>query len=254
MEATSMLTLDKVNLNIQEKTILKDIHLSIEKGEILSIIGPSGAGKSTLLRVINLLVHPQSGTYHVADQGTYAFDQLNKEETKRIRSLSSMVFQQYGLFENKTVLENIMLPVLHVKKITKEAARKLTENLLEQVGLLDKQAAYPQQLSGGQQQRVGIARALAMEPKILLLDEPTSALDPELVNDVLRLIKELSLSHEYTMLIVTHEMNFAKRISDRIVFMDQGEIVETGTPEVLLKQPKEKRVKDFLLKINESWD
>ncbi|SEN36331.1 amino acid ABC transporter ATP-binding protein [Lihuaxuella thermophila] len=228
--------------------VLKGIDLHVEKGEVICIIGPSGSGKSTLLRCLNLLEVPSAGRLSI-DGVELDFDggKTASRDQRQLRAKTGMVFQSFNLFPHKTVLENVMEGPLVVKKEEKQRVRAKAEELLAKVGLLDKKDAYPAQLSGGQQQRVAIARALAMEPEVLLFDEPTSALDPELVGEVLKTIKELAREKQ-TMVIVTHEMGFARDVSDRVVFMDNGRIIESGPPEELFVRPKEERTQQFLAK------
>lgn len=229
--------------------VLKGIDLDIEEGEIVAVIGSSGSGKSTLLRCINYLECPQRGSITI-DGVTYDFsEKLDARTVWELRQNSSMVFQNYNLFQHRTVLENIMDPLVHVKKTDKETAEKRAFELLEQVGLKEKADAYPRKLSGGQQQRVGIARAMAVEPKVILFDEPTSSLDPELVKEVLRVIKRLA-EQKQTMIIVTHEMQFAKAISDKVIFIDEGIIQEAGTAKDIFENSKSERLKSFLEVIN----
>ncbi|MDO4280335.1 MAG: amino acid ABC transporter ATP-binding protein [Peptococcaceae bacterium] len=224
--------------------VLKGITETIKDGEIVSIIGPSGSGKSTFLRCINLLEQPTGGQIIIdGEEITNPKHDINK-----MRENLGMVFQRFNLFPHKTVLENITLAPINVKGIAKAEAEKTARELLTSVGLLDKQDVYPNSLSGGQQQRVAIARALAMNPAIMLFDEPTSALDPEMVGEVLNVIRQLTQTG-MTMLIVTHEMGFAREVSDRVFFMDQGIIMEQGTPEDIFNHPKEARTKDFLAKV-----
>lgn len=224
--------------------MLKGIDLDINHGEVISIIGPSGTGKSTLLRCINCLEMADQGEIQIED---YCVDinKITKADKQWIRRNTGMVFQGFYLFNNKTVLQNITEGLIVVKKIKKYEAEEKAFKILEQVGLLEKKDSYPSSLSGGQQQRVAIGRALSLEPKILLFDEPTSALDPELVNEVLVLIKELAGQNQ-TMLIVTHEINFARNVSDRVCFMDQGVIVEEGPAKEVIDNPKNERTKQFL--------
>lgn len=240
-------------MKYSNKTVLADISLKIKNGEVISIIGPSGAGKSTLLRIFNLLNHPFNGTYKIGQQN-YDFENISAKDVKSIRSSFAMVFQQYGLFKNKTVLENVSLPLERVKKVSERKANELASEWLQKVGLENKEGAFPEKLSGGQKQRVAIARCLAMEPKILLLDEPTAALDPELVNGVLRIIKELAETRKYTILIVTHEMGFAKAVSDRVIFLDDGKIVDFSEPKNIFEYPRKLRIKNFIEQINQNWD
>ena len=224
--------------------VLKGITETIKDGEIVSIIGPSGSGKSTFLRCINLLEEPTAG--HIYIDGEEITDP--KHDINKMRENLGMVFQRFNLFPHKTVLENITLAPINVKGEAKESAEKTARELLQRVGLLDKADVYPNSLSGGQQQRVAIARALAMHPDIMLFDEPTSALDPEMVGEVLAVIRQLTETG-MTMVIVTHEMGFAREVSDRVFFMDQGYIMEQGTPEEIFGNPKEARTKDFLAKV-----
>lgn len=239
-----MIKIKKLNKYFSDKHILKDINIEVRKGQKVSIIGPSGSGKSTLIRCINLLEIPESGEIYINSTNI-----LNEKNISNIRKNIAMVFQNFNLFNNKNVLNNIILaPILLGLKTQKEAEKNAYE-LLDKVGLLDKINSYPSQLSGGQKQRVAIARAMAMNPEIILFDEPTSALDPEMVQEVLNVIRDLS-KDDITMLIVTHEMNFAKNISDEIWFMDEGKIIEKGSPDILFNNPKNKRTLDFLNKIN----
>lgn len=224
--------------------VLKGITETIKDGEIVSIIGPSGSGKSTFLRCINLLEEPTSG--HIIIDGQEITDP--KTDINKMREDLGMVFQRFNLFPHKTVLENITLAPINVKGIAQAEAEKTARELLQRVGLLDKADSYPAALSGGQQQRVAIARALAMHPKIMLFDEPTSALDPEMVGEVLAVIRQLTETG-MTMLIVTHEMGFAREVCDRVFFMDQGYIMEQGTPDQIFNNPKEPRTQDFLAKV-----
>ncbi|RDW19979.1 amino acid ABC transporter ATP-binding protein [Oceanobacillus chungangensis] len=229
--------------------VLKDIDVNIEKGKVLSIIGPSGSGKTTLLRCLNSLEEPDKGIFTFNDGLSLDFEKkISKQEILKLRQKSGMVFQSYNLFPHKTAFENVTEGPLIVQKRKKAEVKELAEGLLEKVGLKDKMDLYPHQLSGGQQQRVGIARALAMEPELMLFDEPTSALDPELIGEVLTVIKDLARDN-WTMVIVTHELQFAAEVSDEVLFMDGGYIVEQGTPEQVLKSPKEERTKQFLQRI-----
>ncbi len=236
--------------NIQKKyddlEVIKGIDLKIEQGEVVSIIGPSGTGKSTLLRCINCLEKADSGEIQI-ENFSVDVKKIRKSDMLWLRRNTAMVFQGFYLFNNKTVLKNITEGLIVVKKMKKSDAEKRGLEILEQVGLLDKKYDYPSTLSGGQQQRVAIGRALALEPKILLFDEPTSALDPELVNEVLGLIKELAKQRK-TMLIVTHEIDFARTVSDRVCFMDQGIILEQGLAKEVIDNPRNERTKQFLSK------
>jgi general L-amino acid transport system ATP-binding protein len=223
---------------------LRDVSLTVKKKEVVVVIGPSGSGKSTFIRCINRLEEHQSGDITV-DGIPLTHDVRNIEQ---IRSETGMVFQQFNLFPHLTVIENITLAPIHVRKKRKPEAEKKAMELLERVGIPEQAKKYPGQLSGGQQQRVAIARSLAMEPKIMLFDEPTSALDPEMIKEVLDVMQELAESG-MTMLVVTHEMGFAKEVADRIVFMDAGEVVEVGTPEHFFTAPQHERTKLFLSQI-----
>ncbi len=227
-----------------ELEVLKGIDLEIKEGEVVCLIGPSGSGKSTFLRCLNRLEASTAGTIEV--DGFAISDK--KQNINKIRESIGMVFQQFNLFSNKTVLHNIMFAPVELKKLTKPQAREKAMQLLERVGLSDKADAYPHELSGGQQQRVAIARALAMSPDIMLFDEPTSALDPEMVGEVLQVMKELA-QEGMTMVVVTHEMGFARDVADRVIFMADGVIVEQGTPEEIFTAPKAQRTKDFLSRI-----
>ena len=239
-----LLELKDLHKSFGNLEVIKGIDLEIDKGDILVIIGPSGSGKSTVLRCMNLLEEPTSGQRIFEGKDILK----NLRTIDKTREKIGMVFQNFNLFPNKTILDNITLAPMKVKGKTREEAEKKAKELLERVGLLDKVDAYPVQLSGGQQQRIAIARALAMEPDMMLFDEPTSALDPEMVKEVLDVIKELA--HEgMTMAIVTHEMGFAKEVADRVIFVDGGKIVEDGSPEEVFNRPKSDRAKDFFDKI-----
>lgn len=224
--------------------VLKGIDLDINSKEVMVVIGPSGSGKSTFLRCLNLLEQPESGDIRIKDQSLMD----DKTNIQAIRTEVGMVFQRFNLFPHMKVIDNIMVSPIQVRKWPKEKAREKALELLKKVGLSDKAEAYPDSLSGGQAQRVAIARALAMEPEILLFDEPTSSLDPEMVGEVLTVMKDLAKEHK-TMIVVTHEMAFAREVGDRILFMEQGVIVEEGTPEELFDRPQHERTKAFLSKI-----
>lgn len=226
----------------KQPNVLKNISLHIQKGEVISIVGPSGSGKSTLIRVMNHLVKPSSGEVY--------FDKIlvDDRNVNQVRAKMGMVFQQFELFPHLTVLQNIMLAPLQLKLMNKQQALKKAEELLIKVNLIEKKDAYPSSLSGGQKQRIAICRSLAMNPKVMLFDEPTSALDPEMVKEVLLMIKDVANSG-MTVLIVTHEMNFAKEISDRTLFVDGGEIVEDQVPTLFFNQPQSSRLKTFLSKV-----
>ena len=231
--------------------VLKDVSLTVEQGEVVCIIGPSGAGKSTYLRTLNRLETIDEGRIYIEDKllfdchkGVNSVRMHHDERSKALLEVG-MVFQRFNLFPHKTALENVMLAPVHVRKLSHGEARDRSRQLLERVGLSDKIDVYPAQLSGGQQQRLAIARALAMEPRIMLFDEPTSALDPELVGEVLAVMKQL-VSGGMTMLVVTHEMGFAREAADKVVFMYEGSILETGSPEVIFNNPVNSRTRQFL--------
>jgi len=224
--------------------VLKGIDEHITKGEVVVVIGPSGSGKSTFLRCLNLLEMPTSGKITFEDKDITA----KSTNIDIMREKMGMVFQQFNLFPHKTVCENICLAPIKVKKLSKVDAKERAMTLLEKVGLVEKIDAYPASLSGGQKQRIAIARALAMQPDVMLFDEPTSALDPEMVGEVLSVMKDLA-KEGMTMVVVTHEMGFAREVGDRILFMDGGKIIESGTPEEVFKNPKNPRTIDFLSKV-----
>ncbi len=224
--------------------VLRGINYKVNTKDVIVVIGPSGSGKSTFLRCLNLLEEPTSGAIYF--EGANITDKKN--DIFQIREKMGMVFQQFNLFPHKTVLENLCLAPIRVKKISSDEAQKIAMELLRKVGLEEKANDYPQSLSGGQQQRIAIARALAMQPEVMLFDEPTSALDPEMVGEVLKVMKDL-VDEGMTMVIVTHEMGFAKEVGDRVVFMDEGQISEEGTPEEIFDHPQNARTIDFLSKI-----
>lgn len=235
---------ESLQKNFGKLEVLKDISIDVKEGEVVVLLGPSGSGKSTFLRCLNQLESATAGRivvddYEVTDKHT----NINK-----VRENIGMVFQHFNLFAHKTVIDNIMLAPVMLKKMTKEEAADKGMELLKRVGMSDKADAYPSQLSGGQKQRVAIARALAMNPDVMLFDEPTSALDPEMVGEVLNVMKELA-ADGMTMVIVTHEIGFAREVADRIIFMDAGYIVEQGTPDEVINHPKEQRTIDFLNKV-----
>ena len=240
-----MISIKNLHKRFDELEVLKGIDLEVEKGRVIVLIGPSGSGKTTFLRCLNVLETPTSGTISIEDQSLDFSQSISKKKIPLFRSLTGMVFQSYNLFPHMTALENVMEGPITVKGESKETARKKAESLLAKVGLGDKLDFYPFQLSGGQQQRVGIARALAMEPKVMLFDEPTSALDPELVGEVLKVMKDLA-SEGMTMIVVTHEMRFAKEVADEVLFIDGGVIVERNSPSNIFTNPKEERTKRFL--------
>jgi len=227
-----------------ENSVLKGVSEEIYDGEVVSIIGPSGSGKSTFLRCLNLLEMPESGEIYFEGQPV----SYKKADIVNLRKKVGMVFQQFNVFPHLTVLENITLAPILEKKISKEEANAEADKLLKRVGLLDKREEYPNRLSGGQKQRLAIIRALAMEPKVMLFDEPTSALDPEMVGEVLAVIKQLA-DVGMTIIIVTHEMAFARSVSDRVLFMDEGVICERGTPQQIFEKPENERTAEFLSKM-----
>lgn len=242
-----MLKVTNVHKSFGKNEILKGVDLTVEKGDVVVILGPSGSGKTTLLRTIDFL--------ETADSGELAFDDIktplahaSKKTILNVRRKTGFVYQNYNLFANKTALENVMEGLVTARKIPKNKARETAERALEKVGLLDRMNYYPSELSGGQQQRVGIARAVAPNPDVVLFDEPTSALDPELVGEVLNVIKELAKDGT-TMIVVTHEMSFAEEAASQVVFMDGGVVVEKGSPSQIFNRPKEERTKKFLQRI-----
>ena len=239
-----MINVENLSKNFGNLKVLKNISTTINKGEIISIIGPSGSGKSTFLRCINKLEEPTEG--HIYIDGMDLMDK--NTDINKIRERVGMVFQHFNLFPNMTVLENLTLSPIMVKKESKEEAEKYALYLLEKVGLSDKANSYPSQLSGGQKQRIAIARALAMKPEVILFDEPTSALDPEMIKEVLDVMRNLA-KEGMTMLIVTHEMGFARNVGNRILFMDNGEIIEDCSPKDFFENPTNERIKDFLNKV-----
>lgn len=239
-----MITVEKLVKKFGDNTVLKGIDFQVNEEEVVAIIGPSGSGKSTFLRSLNLLESPESGTIEINGVKVIAPD-IKKQDAFALRQQTAMVFQHYNLFRNKTVLENVTLSLISNNVMKKDEAAEFGEKLLKQVGLSKQKDQYPVTLSGGQQQRVSIARALAVQPKAILLDEPTSALDTELVNEVLETIEHLAKGRT-TLVIVTHEMNFARKVADRVVFMNDGVVVESGRPDEIFTNPKEERTKQFL--------
>ena len=239
-----MIKIEYLKKSFNDNIVLHDVNLQIKKGECVCVIGPSGSGKSTLLRCINLLESPEEGSIEV--DGENILDP--KTQIDEYRKKVGMVFQNFNLFPNMTVKENIMLAPMHCLKLSRQKCEEKAMALLKMVGLEQKQDVYPGKLSGGQKQRVAIARALAMNPEIILFDEPTSALDPEMVGEVLAVMRELA-NKGMTMIVVTHEMGFAKEVSSRVIFMDQGEILEDKSPEVLFENPEHRRTKTFLSKV-----
>ncbi|MCY7481749.1 amino acid ABC transporter ATP-binding protein [Bacillus safensis] len=241
-----MIKLTNLKKSFGDLVVLDGINLDVQKGQVVAIIGPSGSGKSTLLRCLNLLETPDEGTIEIGDARLDA-SKYSRKEAHHLRQQTAMVFQNYNLFKNKTALQNITESLLVTKKMTKQQANEIGMKLLKQVGLEQKADSYPVTLSGGQQQRIGIARALAVDPHAILLDEPTSALDPELVSGVLQVIKSIAIQ-ETTMIIVTHEMAFAREVADHVIFMADGHIIEQGTPTELFDETKNERTKRFIQK------
>ncbi len=239
-----MIKVDGLHKYFGELEVLKGISANIEKGEVVCVIGPSGSGKSTFLRCLNLLEEPTKGEIYL--DGVSMIE--HRKDIDKLRMKAGMVFQQFNLFPNLTVIENIMLAPRKVLKMPVEKARQTAEQLLNRVGLSEKADQYPNRLSGGQKQRVAIARALAMSPEIMLFDEPTSALDPEMVGEVLEVMKQLA-QEGMTMVVVTHEMGFAREVADRVFYMDEGIIYEEGTPEQIFTNPQKSRTREFLSKV-----
>lgn len=245
-----MLTIEQLHKSFGDLTVLDGIDLEVEKGKVFVVIGPSGSGKTTLLRCLNILEAPTKGKVSIQDINLDFANKVPKKDIRALRKKTGMVFQTYNLFPHMTALQNVMEGPVIVQKVNKQKAREKAIQLLEKVGLGDKIDYYPSQLSGGQQQRVGIARALAIDPEVMLFDEPTSALDPELVGEVLKVMKELA-KEGMTMVVVTHEMSFAKEVADEVLFMDDGKIVERGHPEQLFTNPENQRTRQFLNLLNE---
>ena len=244
-----MIVVEKLTKQFKGQVVLNGIDLEVKEGEVVAIIGPSGSGKTTFLRCLNFLEEPTSGRIKVGDIEIDSSKPLNQQQglVRRLRQHVGFVFQNFNLFPHRTALENVIEGPIVVKKMPREAATELGRKLLARVGLAGKENAYPRRLSGGQQQRVAIARALAMEPEVILFDEPTSALDPELVGEVLATIRSLAEENR-TMVIVTHEMSFARDVANRVIFFDKGVIVEQGEAKALFANPKEERTKQFLSK------
>jgi polar amino acid transport system ATP-binding protein len=239
-----VITVKNLHKSFGNLQVLKGIDQEVKQGEVVVVIGPSGSGKSTFLRCINLLEQPTKG--QIIIDGDDITD--SKVNINKVREKVGMVFQHFNLFPHLTILENVTLAPIKLKGMSKEQATDLAKNLLKKVGLIDKIDTYPVQLSGGQKQRIAIARALAMEPEVMLFDEPTSALDPEMVKEVLSVMKDLALEG-MTMMVVTHEMGFAREVGDRILFMDEGKVVEEASPDQLFNHPKHSRLKEFLSKV-----
>ncbi|MGB2563010.1 amino acid ABC transporter ATP-binding protein [Leuconostoc mesenteroides] len=246
----ALIEVNNLSVEIKKKKILQGINFSVEKGEVTVLVGPSGSGKTTLLRTLNLLQEPSQGTIKI---GGTSIDgrKINKKSTRSLRSESTMVFQQFNLFKNMTVIENVMAPLLLNKLAKWDEAHDIAASVLSEVGLVAFQDKYPSSLSGGQQQRVSIARAIAAKPSVVLLDEPTSALDPELVGSVLKTILALAKQH-ITMVIVTHEMEFARLIGNQIIFLENGQIVHKGSPDQVLSSNGPKRLNDFVNSVSKN--
>ncbi|WP_181350690.1 amino acid ABC transporter ATP-binding protein [Thalassobacillus sp. CUG 92003] len=243
-----MLSVKDLHIQFGDLHVLKGIDLEVEKGKVIVIVGPSGSGKTTLLRCLNALEIPNEGIVEINDAKVEYQNKPSKKEIIALRQQTGMVFQNYNLFPHFTAAQNVMEGLVTVKKINKKRAREIAESLLAKVGLTEKADDYPYQLSGGQQQRVGIARALGLDPHLILFDEATSALDPELVGEVLKVMKQLA-DEGMTMVVVTHEMKFAEDVADEVLFMDEGVVVERGTPQDVFHHPKEERTQQFLNKL-----
>ena len=238
-----MIKISNLSKSFSGQTVLDHLNLDIQKGEVVALIGSSGAGKSTVLRSLNDLETPDSGSIQI-DDFKVDFSQITQEEILTLRRKLSMVFQQFNLFERRTALDNVKEGLVVVKKLSDEEATEIAKEELAKVGLSDREQHYPRHLSGGQKQRVAIARALAMKPDVLLLDEPTSALDPELVGEVERSIANAAKSGQ-TMVLVSHDMSFVAQVADKVLFLDKGKIIESGTPDEIINHPKEERTKEF---------
>ena len=238
-----MIKISNLSKSFSGQTVLDHLNLDIQKGEVVALIGSSGAGKSTFLRSLNYLETPDSGSIQI-DGFKVDFSQITQDEILTLRRKLSMVFQQFNLFERRTALDNVKEGLVVVKKLSDQEATKIAKEELAKVGLSDRQQHYPRHLSGGQKQRVALARALAMKPAILLLDEPTSALDPELVGEVERSIANAAKSGQ-TMILVSHDMSFVSQVADKVLFLDKGKIIESGTPDEIINHPKEERTKEF---------
>ncbi|MGN0311317.1 MAG: amino acid ABC transporter ATP-binding protein [Lachnospiraceae bacterium] len=239
-----MLEIQKIEKSFGDLKVLGGVDLKVEKGDVIAILGPSGSGKTTLLRCMNFLEHADAGTM-VFDGEHIDLNSVRKKDMLRLRKKTAFVFQNYNLFRNKTALQNVTEGLIVARKMPKDEAEEIGRKMLEKVGMLDRADHYPHQLSGGQQQRVAIARALATDPEIIYFDEPTSALDPELIGEVLSVMRQLA-KEGMTMVVVTHEMNFAKNVANKVIFMEQGQVVEEGSAQAFFETPKEERTKEFL--------
>ncbi|NUU75132.1 amino acid ABC transporter ATP-binding protein [Paenibacillus xylanilyticus] len=246
-----MITLSNIHKSFGKQEVLKGIDLTVEQGDVVAILGPSGSGKTTLLRCVNFLERADEGKVQINGVGVDC-RHARKHDIVQIRRKTAMVFQHYNLFKHKTVLDNVTEGMIIAQKMSKTDARARALRVLEQVGLSEKINEYPSMLSGGQQQRVGIARALALNPEVILFDEPTSALDPELVGEVLSVIRSIA-QEGITMIVVTHEMGFAREVANRVVFMEGGHVVEQGTPEEIFLRPKQERTRQFLSRYSSDW-
>ena len=240
----SVLEIKDIHKSFGSLNVLDGVNLSVHKGDVIAILGPSGSGKTTLLRCINFLETADQGTL-VFDEKEYDLASMHKNDIRDIRKKTGFVFQNYNLFANKTALQNVMLGLTSARKMDKKQAEKIGLEMLRKVGMEDRASHYPSQLSGGQQQRVAIARALATNPEIIYFDEPTSALDPELIGEVLNVMRELA-NEGMTMIVVTHEMSFAKEVSNHVIFMEGGKIIEQGTSKEFFENPKQERTREFL--------
>ncbi len=245
-----LIEIKNIHKSFNQKEILKGISFEVNKGDVISVIGPSGSGKTTLLRCINFLDKADSGNI-VIDGNEYDFHSISKKEILQIRKKTAFVFQSFNLFRNKTVVQNVTEGLVVARKIDKKQAAEIAKKALDKVGLSDKYDFYPNELSGGQQQRVAIARAIATNPEVIYFDEPTSALDPELIGEVLNVIKQLA-EEGMTMIVVTHEMNFAKNVSSKVIFMDDGQILAQGESTAFFESPSNERIKQFIQKINQN--
>ncbi|URZ18399.1 amino acid ABC transporter ATP-binding protein [Clostridium felsineum] len=246
-----MIELKGINKTFGKNHVLKGVDIKVSKGDVVVILGPSGSGKTTLLRCINFLEKADEGELTIG-KDTIKLRHASKKDILKVRKKTAMVFQNYNLFNNKTVIDNVMEGLVTARRIPKKEAEKISKEVLNKVGLAEKYDFYPSELSGGQQQRVGIARALALNPEVILFDEPTSALDPELVGDVLEVMKKVA-KEGITMIVVTHEMSFAYDIANKIVFMEDGVVVEEGTPNEIFRNAKEERTRKFLKRIVPEW-